>query len=67
MRFLKKKGCKLLDLEGIYDPRNPVTKRWRGFTLFKRGFGGREVEYIGSFVKYPKLWSKILFLPARFF
>jgi lipid II:glycine glycyltransferase (peptidoglycan interpeptide bridge formation enzyme) len=67
MRFLKKKGCKSLDLEGIYDPRNPVTKRWKGFTLFKRGFGGREVEYIGSFVMYPKLWSKLLFLPARFF
>lgn len=67
IRFLKKKGCKILDLEGIYDPRNPVTKRWKGFTLFKRGFGGREVEYIGSFVKYPRLWSKLLFLPARFF
>jgi lipid II:glycine glycyltransferase (peptidoglycan interpeptide bridge formation enzyme) len=67
IRFLKKKGCKSLDLEGIYDPRNPVTKRWKGFTLFKRGFGGQEVEYIGSFVKYPKLWSKLLFLPARFF
>ncbi len=67
MRFLKKKNCSLLDLEGIYDPRNPVTKKWKGFTLFKRGFGGREVEYIESFVKYPRLWSKLLFLPTRFF
>ena len=67
MRFLKNKNCNLLDLEGTYDPRNPVTKRWKGFTLFKRGFGGREVEYIESFVKYPRLWSKLLFLPTRFF
>ena len=67
MRFLKKKGCETFDLEGIYDPRYPATKKWKGFTLFKRGFGGREVEYIGSFVKYPKIWSKILFLPTRFF
>ena len=67
MRFLKKKGCLMFDLEGIYDPRIPSTRKWKGFTLFKRGFGGREVEYIGSFVKYPKLWAKALFLPTRFF
>lgn len=67
MRFLKNKGVKILDLEGIVDPRIPSTKGWKGFTLFKRGFGGREVEYLGSFTKYYKLWSKLLFLPARFF
>ena len=67
MRFLKKKGCAVFDLEGIHDPRIPSTKGWKGFTLFKKGFGGREVEYLGSFVKYYKLWSKILFLPTRFF
>ncbi|MCH7541167.1 peptidoglycan bridge formation glycyltransferase FemA/FemB family protein [Patescibacteria group bacterium] len=67
MKFLKKKGCRVLDLEGIYDPRIRSTRNWKGFTLFKRGFGGEEIEYLGSFVKYPKLWSKILFLPSRFF
>ena len=67
MRFLKKKGCTVLDLEGIHDPRVRSTRNWKGFTLFKRGFGGEEVEYLGSFVKYPRLWSKILFLPTRFF
>lgn len=67
IRFLKKKGCKVIDLEGTYDPKNPVTKKWKGFTLFKKGFGGEEVEYIGSFVKYHKLWAKILFLPTKFF
>jgi len=67
MRFLKRRGCTIFDLEGIADPRIPSTKKWKGFTLFKKGFGGREVEYLGSFTKYYKLWSKILFLPTRFF
>jgi lipid II:glycine glycyltransferase (peptidoglycan interpeptide bridge formation enzyme) len=67
MRFLKRKGCPVFDLEGIVDPRIPSTKNWKGFTLFKKGFGGREVEYLGSFTKYYKLWSKILFWPTRFF
>lgn len=67
MKFLKKKGCAVFDLEGIHDPRIPSTRSWKGFTLFKKGFGGREVEYLGSFTKYYKLWSKILFWPTRFF
>jgi lipid II:glycine glycyltransferase (peptidoglycan interpeptide bridge formation enzyme) len=67
IRFLKKKGCTSFDLEGIYDSRIPSTKGWKGFTLFKKGFGGREVEYLGSFTKYYKLWSKVLFFPSRFF
>ena len=45
IRFLKKKECKIMDLEGTYDPRNPVTKKWRGFTLFKKGFGGEEIKF----------------------
>ncbi len=67
IRYLKKKGYRVMDLEGTYDPRNPVTKKWKGFTLFKKGFGGEEIEYVGSFVKYHKLWAKLLFLPSRFF
>lgn len=67
IRFLKKKGCTIFDLEGIYDPRIPSTKGWKGFTLFKKGFGGREVEYLGSFTKYYKLWAKLLFFPTQFF
>jgi len=67
MKFLKKKGVETFDLEGVRDPRFPSTKKWGGFTLFKKGFGGREVVYLGSFVKYYKLWAKLLFLPTRFF
>ncbi len=44
-------GLKALDLEGIYDHRIPSTKRWRGFSHFKRGFRGEEISFVGSFTK----------------
>ncbi len=49
----KKRGCKRLDLEGVYDSRFPkMTKGWEGFSRFKRGFGGEEKVYPGSYTKY---------------
>lgn len=47
----KKLGCQIFDFEGIYDQRFPI-KSWRGFTHFKKSFGGKEVEYPGCFIKY---------------
>lgn len=53
IKISKKRGCKIFDFEGIYDPRfHKATKTWKGFTRFKRGFGGKEIHYPGSFVKY---------------
>jgi lipid II:glycine glycyltransferase (peptidoglycan interpeptide bridge formation enzyme) len=54
--WAKKQGAKVFDFEGIYDERFP-NKRWKGFTHFKKSFGGHEVEYPGAFVKslLPKL------------
>lgn len=46
----KKKGCKVFDFEGIYDERFPI-KDWKGFSRFKKGFGGKEIEYPGAFCK----------------
>lgn len=66
IRVAKKKGCKIFDMEGIKDPRFRSTKKWGGFTLFKRGFRGTEVEYLGPFTKYYKLWVKVLFFFSRF-
>lgn len=52
IRMAKKLGCEIFDLEGIYDSRyQRATKSWKGFTMFKKGFGGEEIAYIGSFVK----------------
>lgn len=55
--WAKKRGAKTFDFEGIYDERFP-NKKWKGFTHFKKSFGGYEVKYPGVFVKYsiPKLY-----------
>ncbi|NIT03731.1 peptidoglycan bridge formation glycyltransferase FemA/FemB family protein [Candidatus Saccharibacteria bacterium] len=58
----KKRGAKYHDLAGIHDPRYPkLTKRWGGFTLFKRKFGGREVEYPRPLVRYFGWPTKLIF------
>lgn len=51
MQQAKKLGCKMWDFEGIYDPRWP-NKDIRGYTHFKKSFGGEEVEFPGSFTKW---------------
>lgn len=52
VKLAKKKGCEIFDFEGIEDPRYKSTSSWSGFTRFKKGFGGKEVEYPGVFGKY---------------
>ena len=52
IRAAKKRHCLMLDLEGIKDSRIPSTKNWEGFSRFKKGFGGQEIELNGSFSKY---------------
>jgi lipid II:glycine glycyltransferase (peptidoglycan interpeptide bridge formation enzyme) len=48
----KRRGCTILDFDGIFDERYPIgQEKWRGFSRFKSGFGGREVAFPGSFVK----------------
>lgn len=51
IRLAKKRGCQIFDFEGIYDERFPI-KAWKGFSHFKKSFGGKEVEFPGNFVKY---------------
>lgn len=42
----KKRGLQVFDLEGIWDTRFPkLNKGWKGFSRFKSGFGGKEVEF----------------------
>ncbi len=51
IRYSKRIGARLFDFEGIYDERYPL-KTWKGFTRFKKGFGGDEFEHEGPLRKY---------------
>jgi len=51
IKLAKKKRCQVFDFEGIYDERFPI-KSWRGFTHFKKSFGGKEVEYPSPIIKF---------------
>jgi lipid II:glycine glycyltransferase (peptidoglycan interpeptide bridge formation enzyme) len=51
IKYAKKRKKKLFDFGGIYDERFPL-KKWRGFSEFKRKFGGKKVEFPQPLRKY---------------
>ncbi len=51
MKRARKLKKKFYNFEGIQDSRFPLSK-WEGFTEFKRRFGGYELTYPGSFLKW---------------
>lgn len=57
MMWAKENGAKVFDFEGIYDDRFPI-KGWQGFTHFKKSFGGKEIIYPGSFIKWRNPFGK---------
>jgi len=62
IKLAKKMGARQFDFEGIYDERfKGATKSWQGFSRFKKSFGGKEIEYPGTFSKtflpFGKLFS----------
>ncbi|MEX0587369.1 MAG: hypothetical protein WD159_01260, partial [Patescibacteria group bacterium] len=52
---------KYLEFEGVADPRFPQTKKWEGFTVFKRKWGGEELEFPAPLVKHYHPLVKALF------
>lgn len=62
IKLAKRQGCEILDLEGIYDTRySKLTRRWGGFTHFKKGFGGEIISFPGSYTKHYNLFTRLLF------
>lgn len=52
-RDAKNKGIKKYDLWGI-------SEKWPGVTRFKKGFGGKEIKYLGAFdLAVDKFWYQI--------
>ncbi len=49
MRHARDRGVRRHDLWGIAPPGAPADHPWAGVALFKKGFGGREVAWAGSF------------------
>lgn len=53
IKLAQKHGCKIFDFEGIYDERfKDQTKRWKGFTKFKEGFGPEKIIFVRPYIKY---------------
>lgn len=61
IKWAKKNGCKIFDMEGIYDERFP-NKSWLGFSRFKKKFGGEEITYPGTYSINLTLTGKLLSL-----
>lgn len=49
MRFGKKQDCYTFDMWGSLGPSPDKNDPWYGFHRFKEGYGGRLVEFVGSF------------------
>ncbi len=47
IRYAAAAGCRDYDLWGVPPPDQP-SHPWHGFGEFKRGYGGEEVEYVGT-------------------
>jgi peptidoglycan pentaglycine glycine transferase (the first glycine) len=56
IRSAKEHGAQSYDFHGIA-PANRPRHPWAGTTRFKKGFGGRETEFVGAYdLPYNKFW-----------
>ncbi len=69
IKYAKAQGCSEYDFWGIVNEHtlDKRGKSWEGFTRFKKGFGGKEVNYVGYF-DYPlnKPWYFLYRLVQKF-
>lgn len=61
--WAKNQGYQLFDFEGLYS-QGQTPRSWQGFSFFKRGFGGQEMQFVGTFLKS---YGLARLLPKYFF
>lgn len=72
MKQAKNYGYYQYDLYGVKPTQRDITKsdretNWQGITRFKKGFGGKEVNYVGAWDwTYDKIWYTFYKLAKRF-
>lgn len=72
IKIAKLAGYQIFDFWGITPAKrkikaNEKVNKWQGITRFKKGFGGREVNFVGAWDwVYNKLWYKFYRLGKRF-
>lgn len=62
----KKRGCKLYNFWGVI-PETNKNHPWAGLSLFKKGFGGQEKEYVKTqdYIISPIYWLTYIFEELR--
>ncbi len=62
IKHAKKSGYKWYDWYGLSPVENDTNHSWYGFTVFKKKFGGKQMNYIGAydFVYNKKLYEEYL-------
>ena len=69
IKYAKSLGCSEYDFWGIVNEHtlDRRGKSWEGFTHFKRGFGGQEVNYVGYWdYAIDKRWYSLYRLVQEF-
>lgn len=68
LRLGKRLGLQVFDFETMYDNRDPKkNKAWKGYTEFKKKFGGEEVYYPQVWIKVYNPIFRLLYSFATFF
>ena len=62
IKHAKKLGCRWYDWYGLSPVENETNHPWHGFTVFKKKFGGKQMNYIGAydFVYNKKMYEEYL-------
>jgi lipid II:glycine glycyltransferase (peptidoglycan interpeptide bridge formation enzyme) len=62
----RKEGYRFYDFGGVSDE-SDTGHKWAGISRFKRGFGGRQLDSVGTFdLPYSNLWYKIYSIVRKF-